>query len=66
MLPLVGIEPKASDFHALHATVWANSPFARCLRPLVSHIATLYSFQKILKVQESIERDHIKDLNCWD
>ena len=27
MLPLVGVEPRASDFYALHATIWANSLF---------------------------------------
>ena len=30
----VGIEPKASDFHALHATIWANSLFAGSFRAL--------------------------------
>ena len=42
MLPLVGIEPKASDFHALHATVWANSLFAGSLRHLDNHIVMIY------------------------
>ena len=28
MLPPVGVEPRASDFYALHATVWAYSIFA--------------------------------------
>ena len=33
MLPPVRIESKASDFHALHVAVWANTPFAGSLRP---------------------------------
>ena len=48
MLPPGRIEPRASDFHVLHATVWANSLFAGSLRPLDPYIATLYWFHKIL------------------
>ena len=44
MLPLVGIEPRASDFHALYATVWANSPFAGSPRLLGPCIVMLYWF----------------------
>ena len=35
---------RASDFHALHVTVWAISPFAGSLRPLDPYVVMLYSF----------------------
>ena len=41
MWPPVGIEPRASDFNALHATAWANSLFAGSLRPLDLYIVML-------------------------
>ena len=44
MLPPVGIESRASDFHALHATVWANFTFAGSLRPLDPCVVMLYWF----------------------
>ena len=50
MLPPVGIEPKASDFHVLHATVWANSPFAGSLRPLDAYIVMLYWFLDLERI----------------
>ena len=34
MLPQVEIESRSSDFHALLATIWTNSLFAKSLRPL--------------------------------
>ena len=56
MLPLVEIEPRA--FHALHATVWANSLFAGSLRTLNPCIVMLYWFLKML--QESKEYDYMR------
>ena len=47
MLPPVEIEARTSDFHALHATVWAISPFAGSLRPLDPYIIILYWFLDI-------------------
>ena len=44
MLPPVGVEPRASDFNVLHATVWANSLFAGSFRTLGPYIIMLYWF----------------------
>ena len=41
MLPKLGIEPRASDFSALHATVWVNFLFAGSLRTLDPYMAML-------------------------
>ena len=66
LLPPVGIEPRASGFHALHATVWANSLFAGSLRPLDPHIVILYWFldlENFLDLDNflgSIEHDYIR------
>ena len=48
MLPAVAVQPRTSDFHALHAIVWADSPFAGSLSPLDPYIAIFYWFQKIV------------------
>ena len=40
MLPPLGSEPRTSDFTALHATIWANSPIcwkSQTFRSLCSH-----------------------------
>ena len=55
MLPLMGIKPRASDFNALHATVWANSLFAGSLILLDPYVVMLHWFLK--KFLESIEHD---------
>ena len=48
MLPPVGIEPRASDFHTLHATVWANFPFAGSLQTFSSLYGHALLIPKIL------------------
>ena len=57
MLPPVEIEPKAST---LHATVWANSPFAGSLKPLDPCIIMLHWFLDLFL--ESIKHDYIRIL----
>ena len=57
MLPSVGIEPRAPDFHAPHANIWANSLFVGMSRSLDPYIVMLYWFLKLLYVKESIERE---------
>ena len=42
MSPPVGVEPKVPHFHALPATVLANSLFAGSLRCLDPYIVMLY------------------------
>ena len=64
MPPLVGVEPRVSDFHVLHATVWTNSLFAKSLRTLDSYIVAL-----ILGLREyfGINRAWLqKDIKVWD
>ena len=46
MLHPVGIEPRASNFNALHATVWTNPLFAGSIKPLDPYIVMLYWLQK--------------------
>ena len=53
----MGVEPKASDFQALHATDWANFPFAGSLRPLDPHTAMQIWFLDFENFLESIEHD---------
>ena len=60
MLPLVGIEPRASDFHALHDTVWANSLFAGRLRPLDPYIAMLILGLREIFVIFWFSRDYVE------
>ena len=43
MLPQVRVEPRASNFYALHATVCANFLFPGSLRLLDPHMIMLYS-----------------------
>ena len=55
MLPPVGIEPRTSNFNAVHATVWANSLFAGSLKPLNPYIVLLYWFLHLQNFLESIK-----------
>ena len=45
MLPPVEVEPRASDFHALHASIWTNSLFTESPRPLDLYIVMLCGFR---------------------
>ena len=49
MLHQLGSEPMDSDFTALHATIWANSPICQKSQPLRSWLVMLYWFQKFSK-----------------
>ena len=62
MIPLVGVEPRASDFQPLHVTVWVNSLFAGSLRPLDPYIIMLYWFLDSENFLESIKQDCIRIL----
>ena len=49
MLPALGSELRASDFTALHATAWANSPIYwkfQPLRSLCSHASLIKKMSK--------------------
>ena len=53
-IPPVGVEPSASDFNALHATIWPNSLFAGSLRrsDLYSHDLFILGLRDFLQFIE--------------
>ena len=61
MLPQVRVEPRASDFYALHATVCANSLFAGSLKTFRS----LYSYDLLIPKNSLSQRIPLPCTACW-
>ena len=60
MLPPVGVEPRASDFKTLHATVWANCLFAESLTSLdpyiYSHALLIVGLRQFFGIKRADQR----------